>query len=141
MLKLAGTFTPDEELYEMATYAGELNVALFDRTMAAGVIRPDVDVADIGLILEQLAAIAFGATPERNLTLRRRCLELMLDGLRATPLRRAARPHGHRRRVRRPLGPPHLTSGTSGRLERLLELLEERLARRPLVLGRPQHRA
>lgn len=85
VLKLAGTFTPDEELYAMATHAGELNVALFDRTMAAGVIRPDVDVADIGVILEQLASISVGASPERNLVLRRRYLELILDGLRATP--------------------------------------------------------
>lgn len=83
-LKLAGTFTPDEGLFELAEHAGELNVRLFDRTMASGVLRPDVDVADIGLILEQIAAIAFGATPERNVVLRRRCVELVLDGLRAT---------------------------------------------------------
>ena len=83
-LKLAGTFTPDEALYDLAAQAGELNVALFDRTMASGVLRPDVDVADIGLILEQIAAIAFGATPERTVVLRRRCVELVLDGLRAT---------------------------------------------------------
>ena len=83
-LKLAGTFTPDEGLYELAAHAGELNVALFDRTMASGVLRPDADVADIGLILEQIAAIAFGATPERTVVLRRRCVELVIDGLRAT---------------------------------------------------------
>ena len=83
-LKLAGTFTPDEGLFELAEHAGKLNVRLFERTMASGVLRPDVDVADIGLILEQIAAIAFGATPERNVVLRRRCVELVLDGLRAT---------------------------------------------------------
>ena len=83
-LKLAGTFTPDEGLFELAEHAGRLNVRLFERTMASGVLRPDVDVADIGLILEQIAAIAFGATPERNVVLRRRCVELVLDGLRAT---------------------------------------------------------
>ena len=83
-LKLAGTFTPDEGLFELAEHAGQLNVRLFERTMASGVLRPDVDVADIGLILEQIAAIAFGATPERNVVLRRRCVELVLDGLRAT---------------------------------------------------------
>ena len=83
-LKLAGTFTPDEGLFELAEHAGRLNVLLFERTMASGVLRPDVDVADIGLILEQIAAIAFGATPERNVVLRRRCVELVLDGLRAT---------------------------------------------------------
>jgi AcrR family transcriptional regulator len=86
-LKLAGTFTPDQTLYDLAEYGGELNVRLFDRTAAAGVIRPDVTVYDLGLILEQVAAIAFGATPERNLVLRLRCIELVLDGLRATPSR------------------------------------------------------
>jgi AcrR family transcriptional regulator len=83
-LKLAGTFTPSQELYELAEYAGTLNVRLFDRTAAAGVLRPDVSVADLGLILEQIAAIDFGATPERNVTLRLRCVELVLDGMRAT---------------------------------------------------------
>lgn len=43
------------------------------------------EVHVIGLIVEQIAAIAFGATPERNVVLRLRCVELMLDGLRATP--------------------------------------------------------
>jgi len=84
-LKLAGTFTPDQTLYELAEHAGELNMALFERTAASGVIRPDVTVSDIGLILEQIAAVAFGATPERNVVLRLRCVELMLDGLRAIP--------------------------------------------------------
>src|SRR4029450_11939865 len=84
-LRLAGTFTPDQTLYEMSEYAGTLNVALFERTRAAGVIRPDVSVADLGLIFEQIAAIAYGATPERTATLRRRSLALMLEGLRAGP--------------------------------------------------------
>ncbi|HZM29015.1 MAG TPA: TetR/AcrR family transcriptional regulator [Acidimicrobiales bacterium] len=84
-LRLAGTFTPDQTLWEMAEHAGTLNVALFDRTMAAGVIRPDVTVADLGLIFEQLAAIAYGATPERTALLRQRSLGLILEGLRADP--------------------------------------------------------
>jgi AcrR family transcriptional regulator len=83
-LKLAGTFTPSPELYELAEYAGTLNVRLFDRTAAAGVLRPDLTVSDLGLLLEQVAAISFGATPERNVTLRLRCMELLLDGMRAT---------------------------------------------------------
>ncbi len=84
-LRLAGTFTPDQTLWEMAEHAGQLNVALFDRTMAAGVIRPDVTVADLGLIFEQLAATAYGANPERTATLRQRTLALILEGLRADP--------------------------------------------------------
>jgi AcrR family transcriptional regulator len=82
-LRLAGTFTPDETLYEMAERGGRLNVDLFERTRAAGVIRPDVEVADLGLILEQIAGIAYGASPERTATLRQRSLALVLEGLRA----------------------------------------------------------
>jgi AcrR family transcriptional regulator len=84
-LRLAGTFTPDQTLWEMAEHAGKLNLALFDRTMAAGVIRPDVTVADLGLIFEQLAATAYGADPGRTAVLRQRSLALILEGLRADP--------------------------------------------------------
>ena len=86
-LKLAGTFTPNQELYELAEYAGTLNVRLFDRTAAAGVLRPDVTVSDLGLLLEQVAAISFGATAARNVTLRLRCMELLLDGMRTEAAR------------------------------------------------------
>jgi AcrR family transcriptional regulator len=86
-LKLAGTFTPSQELNEMAEHAGTLNVRLFDRTAATGVLRPDVTVSDLGLLLEQVAAIDFGATAERNVTLRLRCMELLLDGMRAEAAR------------------------------------------------------
>jgi AcrR family transcriptional regulator len=84
-LRLAGTFTPDQTLYEMAEYAGKLNLALFDRTMAAGAIRPDLTVADLGLIFEQLAATVYGADAERTATLRQRTLALILEGMRADP--------------------------------------------------------
>lgn len=84
-LRLAGTFTPDETLYEMSDYAGTLNARLFERTQEAGAIRPDVSVADLGLIFEQIAAVAYGASPERTAVLRQRSLALMLEGLRADP--------------------------------------------------------
>jgi hypothetical protein len=45
----------------------------------------DVTVADLGLIFEQIASVAYGASPERTATLRRRSLALMLEGLRADP--------------------------------------------------------
>jgi AcrR family transcriptional regulator len=81
-VRLAGTFTPTPELYEAAAHAGRCNVELFERTRAAGAIRPDADVNDLALILEQLASIRLGDAA-RNQALRRRYLELALDGLRA----------------------------------------------------------
>jgi AcrR family transcriptional regulator len=81
-LRLAGTFTPTEELYRDSRKAQELNVRLFERTKAAGVIRPDVVVDDLSLLLEQLAAVRV-AGKERTRQLRRRYLGLLLDALHA----------------------------------------------------------
>jgi AcrR family transcriptional regulator len=80
-LRLAGTFTPTEELYRDSERAQELNVRLFEHIRAAGAIRPDIEVDDIALLLEQLAAIRVG-DEERTRQLRRRYLALMLDALR-----------------------------------------------------------
>lgn len=79
-LRLAGTFTPTEELYREGARAEELNVRLVRRTQAAGALRPDVVVDDLGIVLEQLAAIR-AADPERTMQLRRRYLALFLDAL------------------------------------------------------------
>jgi AcrR family transcriptional regulator len=81
-LRLAGTFTPTEELYRDSAEAQELNERLFERTRDAGAIRPDVEVDDLALLFEQLAAIRMG-DEERTRQLRRRYLELLLDALRA----------------------------------------------------------
>ena len=80
--RLAGTFTPTEELYRSAARAQELNVQLFERTAAAGVLRDDVVVDDLGLLLEQVTALNVGDR-ERSNQLRHRYLTLFLDGLRA----------------------------------------------------------
>ena len=40
--------------------ADELNHQLLDRLRAAGAIRPDIEVADLGLIFEQLASVRLG---------------------------------------------------------------------------------
>ena len=80
--RLAGTFTPTEELYREAGRAQGLLSALFDRTKAAGVIRGDLEVNDVGLLLEQVAALRVGDA-ERTNELRHRYLALMLDGVRA----------------------------------------------------------
>jgi AcrR family transcriptional regulator len=79
-LRLAGTFTLDEELYQEADRAQELSVRLVQRTRAARGLRPDFEVDDIALVLEQLAAIR-AADPERTVQLRRRYLALVLDAL------------------------------------------------------------
>jgi AcrR family transcriptional regulator len=79
-LRLAGTFTPTEELYRDSQRAQELNVRLFERTKAAGAIRPDVVVDDIALLLEQLAAVRV-AGEERTRRLRHRYLALLLNAL------------------------------------------------------------
>jgi AcrR family transcriptional regulator len=80
-LRLAGTFTPTPDLYEMADHAQRLNRTLFQRTLKAGAIRPDAEVNDIGSILEQIAALRVGHA-ERTRAIRQRYLTIVLDGLR-----------------------------------------------------------
>jgi AcrR family transcriptional regulator len=85
-LALAGRFTPTEDLFVLAERANELGAEFFERIK--GVLRPDVEVHDLSLILEQLAAIKV-SDPDRTLQLRQRYLAVILDGLRAderTPL-------------------------------------------------------
>ena len=82
-MSLAGTFTPSDELIAMARRAAELNARIVDRTKAAGALRPDVVVDDLSLILEQVSSIRIG-DEDRTRELRRRYLELALDGLRST---------------------------------------------------------
>jgi hypothetical protein len=82
-LRLAGTFSPTEELYGDSKKAQELNVRLFERTRAAGAIRHDFEVDDLSLLFEQLAAVRIG-DEERSRQLRRRYLALLLDALRVS---------------------------------------------------------
>src|SRR5918992_5575671 len=86
--RLAGTFTPTEDLYRDAGKAQELNEQIFARIRAAGGIRPDFEVDDLSVVLEQLAGIRFGDERRAN-RLRHRYLTLVLDALRhpsPTPL-------------------------------------------------------
>ena len=80
-LRLAGTFSPTEELNREAARAQELNVRLLERIKAAGAIRPDIEVSDLSLLFEQLAAVRV-ADEERTRQLRHRYLALILDALR-----------------------------------------------------------
>jgi AcrR family transcriptional regulator len=87
-LHLAGTFTPTEAHWRDGEMAFQLNVRLLDRAKAAGVLRPEIEVSDLSLLFEQLAAIKVG-DPERTRQLRQRYLALLLDAMRdtsATPL-------------------------------------------------------
>jgi AcrR family transcriptional regulator len=100
-LRLAGTFPSTEELYLKASRGHELHVELFERTRAAGAIRRDLDVDDIPMLLEQIAAVRLG-DEQRTRALRHRYLALVLDGLRpgsTTPLP-APGPTGEEMRAR-----------------------------------------
>jgi AcrR family transcriptional regulator len=81
---LAGKFTPDEQLYRDAATADQLNQQFLTRLQAAGAIRPDIEVADLGLVLEQVAAVKLGDEP-RTAQLRHRYLALHLDALHPHP--------------------------------------------------------
>jgi AcrR family transcriptional regulator len=83
-LRLAGTFTPTEELYRDGNRAHALTVQLVDRTKAAGALRSDLDVNDLSFIFEQVASVDVG-DPHRTSQLRHRYLTLFLDALRASP--------------------------------------------------------
>jgi AcrR family transcriptional regulator len=80
-IRLAGTFTPNEQLYRDAVHADELNHRLIGRVREAGALRDDIEVADIGLVLEQIASVRLG-DDQRTGELRHRYLALLLEALR-----------------------------------------------------------
>ncbi|MER6003511.1 TetR/AcrR family transcriptional regulator [Nonomuraea angiospora] len=86
-IKLAGTFTPTEELGRAAVRASSLATEAHRRAVEAGVLRPDVTTADIALLFEQLASIKLG-DEERTAQLRHRYLTLVMDSLRVPPAHR-----------------------------------------------------
>jgi hypothetical protein len=79
--RLAGTFTPTDELSRDAATAQELNERLVERTRAAGAIRDDLDVNDLSMVFEQLASIRLG-DEDRTHQLRHRYLALLLEAMR-----------------------------------------------------------
>ncbi len=83
-VRLAGTFSTTRELFELATHANTLCARVLTRASSAGAVRPDLDLNDVPMIFEQLAAIRF-AEPERNRELRRRYLALHLQAIRPQP--------------------------------------------------------
>ena len=79
-LSLAGTFTPTEELNRDGARAHDLTQRLLERTKAAGTLRAGIEVGDLSLIFEQLAAIKVGDR-QRTGQLRHRYLTLILEAL------------------------------------------------------------
>jgi AcrR family transcriptional regulator len=79
-LALAGKFTPTPEMFALAERANELLTKFFARVKHT--LRPDLDIHDLSLIFEQIAAIKLGERP-RTEQLRQRYLTILLDGIRA----------------------------------------------------------
>jgi AcrR family transcriptional regulator len=79
-LALAGKFTPTPEMFELAERANELLTKFFKRVKHT--LRPDLEIHDLSLIFEQIAAIKLGERP-RTEQLRQRYLTIVLDGIRA----------------------------------------------------------
>jgi AcrR family transcriptional regulator len=80
---LAGTFTPTPQMWADGQRSADLLSELFERTRRAGVLRPDLDVHDLSLIFEQLAAVRAG-DESRTHELRHRYLALILDAMHGT---------------------------------------------------------
>ncbi len=79
-LALAGRFTPTEEMFALAERANRLSQEFFERIR--GVVRPDLELHDLSLVFEVVAAIKL-SDRDRTEQLRRRYLALILDGMRA----------------------------------------------------------
>ena len=79
---LAGRFHPTAEHRGLATEAGTLAGRILARAQAAGVVRADVTDEDLPMVYEQLTAVRLGDA-DRTAALRRRYVDLQLEGLRA----------------------------------------------------------
>ncbi|MBM6402511.1 TetR/AcrR family transcriptional regulator [Phycicoccus sonneratiae] len=80
--RLAGTFTPDADLGDLATRADGLYRALHRRVREAGVLRDDVSAADVILLLEVVMLVDLPDSTRIG-ELRQRYLALVLQSLRA----------------------------------------------------------
>ena len=67
-------------MFALANRSSELMAELFG--LIRHVLRPDLELHDVSLVFELVAAIKF-ADPERTTELRHRYLALILDGMRA----------------------------------------------------------
>jgi AcrR family transcriptional regulator len=81
-VRLAGTFTPTPGHIERAERMRKLGTALFKRTMAAGALRDGVTFLDVAMLLELVSTTRLGDA-ERTAELRRRYLDVLIDGISA----------------------------------------------------------
>jgi AcrR family transcriptional regulator len=79
-VQLAGTFTPTAELGELSAEAGARMAEVLRRAREAGAVRAGLEVNDLPMLFEQLAAVRV-ADPGRTAALRRRYLALHLEAL------------------------------------------------------------
>jgi AcrR family transcriptional regulator len=79
-VRLAGTFTPDDEIAPEVVRSGELSEDIIRRVRRSGRLRAGIATTDIGLILESCSAITH-PDPVRAAQFRRRMLSLIIDGL------------------------------------------------------------
>jgi AcrR family transcriptional regulator len=78
--RLAGSFTATEELNRQGREIYAATHELLERTKAAGALRPDIEVGDLSVLLEQLQGVRIGDAVRAS-QLRHRYLTVMLDGL------------------------------------------------------------
>ena len=93
-LHLAGTFTPTETHWRDGERSFELTLRLLNRTKEAGVLRQEIEVGDLSLLFEQLAAVKID-DPERTRRLRQRYLDAPTRRLTRNFRRTAARTATH----------------------------------------------
>jgi AcrR family transcriptional regulator len=79
-LALAGSFTPTPEMNQLAERSNAMGAEMFARVRS--VLRPEVEVHDLSMALELVAAVKVG-DQARTAELRHRYLAAVLDGLRA----------------------------------------------------------
>jgi AcrR family transcriptional regulator len=81
-VRLAGTFEPTPEHLGRAERMQTLGRRLFDRTKAAGCLRPGLTFLDVSFLLELVASSRLGDA-KRSAELRRRLLAVIVDGMAA----------------------------------------------------------
>ena len=80
VVRLAGTFEPGPEQWQLGERVGALNRELFVRAASTGRIRPDVTELDVAHALELLSHRSV-RDEQRSLELRKRILRILVDGL------------------------------------------------------------